>query len=70
MGEKMTSFAEHTYFKVKTSALILLGRHKGSVCFCLWVKGQSQVNCHNRLQAGKTQGAAELQLQTKLLATD
>ena len=29
---------------------------------CLWVKGQSQLYCHNRLQAGEPQNSAELAL--------
>ena len=29
---------------------------------CLWVKGRSQLYCHNRLQAGEPQNSAELAL--------
>ena len=29
---------------------------------CLWVKGRSQLYCHNRLQAGEPKNSAELTL--------
>ena len=29
---------------------------------CLWVKGRSQLYCHDRLQAGEPQNSAELAL--------
>ena len=48
-------------FQDKTSALMVLERHEGSFV-CLWVKGRSQLYCHNRLQAGEPQNSVELAL--------
>ena len=49
-------------FQDKTIALMVLERHEGFFCVCLWVIGQSQLYCHNRMQAGEPQKAAELAL--------